>query len=262
MANGYTVFFTYMLATSGSTNDGSGYSDAIHCNYVNSLYLDNIINKEVNIHFDDIDDFKFLNGFDTTGNTGTGFSANRICIIVQLINNANYASLSDVKPFANAWKLFDVTDQIVDFNPTFEIGRQIPAEYMVSTIFKVPLYLYENIQYAIPYNLEYLNYPKHPVNTIVETDANSPLCFGDEEYFFGNVSADVEAIAYSSDLAINLPLNQFNSSTNNTWDGGDVYISEIGLYDDSNNLVAIAKLNDPVPKNSTITRTIVFGMDF
>jgi hypothetical protein len=81
--------------------------------------------------------------------------------------------------------------------------------------------------------------------------------------FFGDVETEIKADVYTTDLSINLPLNEFNSSNNLTWDGvSKVFISEIGLYDSNKNLVAIGKLNDPVPKDATISRTIVFAIDF
>ena len=79
----------------------------------------------------------------------------------------------------------------------------------------------------------------------------------------GNVETDIKAIAYTTDLAINLPQNEFNSSTNETWNNTDIVaISEIGIYDANKNLVAIGKLNNPIQKNSGIARTIVFAIDF
>ena len=105
------------------------------------------------------------------------------------------------------------------------------------------------------YNLDYLSYP-----IPAETDK---LCFGDEVYFFGNVETDIEADVYTSDLSINLALGEFNSTTNPTWDGiSSVAISEIGIYDEDKNLVAIGKLNNPIIKDSSITRTISFAIDF
>jgi len=58
-------------------------------------------------------------------------------------------------------------------------------------------------------------------------------------------------------------LSEFNSTTNPTWDGiSSVAISEIGIYDEDKNLVAIGKLNNPIIKDSSITRTISFAIDF
>lgn len=244
MAEGYTAFMTYMLVSeSGTTNNGYGYSDAIHCNYINKIVFDNLTNKEFNIYFEDPNDFKFLS---TSG--GTGFTAHKIYVLAQLINNEPYNDLNDVKPSSNMWKLFDVTSQVSGYTS----GETINKFQLSSNVFRIPVGQYN---LAPPYDLDYLNYPLSG-----NTDF---LCFGDETYFLGNVETSIEAIAYSTDLAINLPLNQFNSTTNTTWDQqSEVFISEIGLYDENKNLVAIAKLNDPIPKDSTIARTIVFGMDF
>jgi hypothetical protein len=250
MANGYTVFFSYRLIT----DDGKGYGNAIHCNYFNRLYLETTTNKEVNIYFNDVDDFKFL----ASGYTdGSGFFANRIHVLVQLIHNAPYNSLDDVKPVASNWREYDVTDQIEDYYTGFTVGQLLTPAYLCGSIFKVPIYKYNDVTVMPVYNLQYIDYPG--------TAAPDALCFGEEQYFIGNVSADAEAIAYTMDLAISLPLNQYNSTTNPTWDSmrdGEVYITEIGLYDSNKNLVAIGKLNDPVPKNSSIARTIVFALDF
>jgi hypothetical protein len=245
--NGYTVFFTYMLSNSGAT--GFGYTDAIHCNYINSTQLDTVINKEVGLHFDNIDEFKYL----TTGNTsGTGYTANQIFVIAQLINNSTYNNISEVKPVSNNWRKFNVTNQIR--NRVSGSTDNISAYDLVSSIFKINMSEYNQ---APIYDLNYLTMP-----TILE-NSSSTLKFGDEEYFLGNVSSDIEAIAYTTDLAINLPLNEFNSTTNATWDGlSSVHITEVAIYDQNKNLVAIGKLNNSVPKNSNTSRTISFAIDF
>jgi hypothetical protein len=247
MANGYTVFFTYLL----ESEKGLSYSNSIHCNYINSTYLDNVTNKEVNLYFNDVDDFKFLS---VSGSTG--YTANKIFLIVQLINNSPYTNLSDVKPISTNWKKYDATDQITNYVS----GQTLSAFDLTSTIFKVPIYMFYNEDVMSTYDLGYLNYPL--LTQTGTTSLDKPLCFGDEEIFIGNVSTNIEAVAYSTDLVINLPTNQFNSSNNATWSGNKVYITEIALYDDNKNMVAIAKLNNPILKDSTISRTLVFGMDF
>jgi hypothetical protein len=104
------------------------------------------------------------------------------------------------------------------------------------------------------YSLDYLNYPEK---------GEDKLCFGEEVFFLGNITTNIEAIVHSTDLSIKLPLNEYNYSTNKTWDEeSSVYITEIGIYDDDDNLVAIGKLSNPLEKNQDILRTIVFAMDF
>ena len=249
MAEGYTAFMTYMFSgDTGSTNI-YGYRNAIHCNYINSVEFDNLINKEFNIYFENEEDFKFL----STGG-GSGYSANRLIVLAQLLDNENYENEEDIKPESDEWRIFDVTDQISGYTS----GQTLSAQDVTSTVFRIPVSKYN---LAEKYTLEYLNYPSSV--TGASNSTTSVLSFGDETYFFGNVRTSIEAIAYTMDLAINLSLNEFNSTDNETWDGNTpVSISEIGLYDENKELVGIAKVNNPIPKDDTIARTIVFAIDF
>ena len=234
---------TYMFSGNTGTTNIYGYSNAIHCNYIKSIQFDDLANKEFNIYFENPDDFKFLS---VSG--GSGYSASRLIVLAQLVEIYAGDDVNNIKPESHNWKYFDVTEQISGYTS----GQTLSAADLTYGVFRIPIGEY---YLAPPYNLEYLNYP-------VSSITGNSFCFGDETYFIGNVTSSIEAIAYTMDLAINLPLNQFNSSDNETWNGETVFISEIGLYDTNKNLVAIAKLNDPIPKDATIARTIVFGMDF
>ena len=248
MASGYSIFTTYLLVPTG-TSLGYGYSEAIHCNYIKKTQsaVTNPTMGETTINFPNIAEFKFLSD-DLVHSTG--YTVHRIFALIQIIDNAGYTNIGDVKAIASEWRIFEITNQIL----THAAGTPLTAKQLTSVVFRVPF----NDYYTYPiYNLSYLNYP---TKEIADDDK---LCLGDEIYFFGNVSTEIKAIAYTTDLSINLPLNQFNSSTNNTWTETDqVTISEIGIYDANKNLVAIGKLNNPSIKDETISRTIVFDIDF
>ena len=242
--SGHTIFITYVLLPTGQTV-GSGYTQAIHCNYIQKMQSLNPYITEVNLNFSNSSDFKFLsNG---TG-IGTGYTANKIHAIVQIRDNALFDSIDDVIPDSTLWKYLDITNQITGY-----AGILTPTN-LINQVFKVSLYNYTGFT---EYNLDYLNYP-----SLSQIDE---LAFGEATYFFGNVATTIKANVYTTDISVDLPLNEFNSSTNLTWDGVEtVYISEIGIYDNNEppNLVAIGKLNDPVAKDETIARTIVFALDF
>lgn len=248
--SGNTAFISYILIpTTGLTN--GNYSQAVHCNYIKKIDLGttNPYVQEISFNFPYISDFKFL----TTGGTNSeGYMANKIHALVQIVSNSAFDSFDEVKPDSTAWKEYDVTNQItVGYN-----GFLTPAN-ITSVVFKIPLLNYTGSTFS-GYTLQYINYP-------FSTQAGdiNILGFGDSTYFFGNVSAKIKADVYTTDISINLSLAEFNSSTNLTWNGDEtVYISEIGIYDSDKNLVAIGKLNDPVAKDSTIARTIVFALDF
>jgi hypothetical protein len=253
---GNTAFISYVLIPSGIT--AGYYSQAIHCNYIKKINLgttDPYI-QEISLNFPRInmDYFKFLGT--SRINTSTpliGYNVNRISAIVQIVSNYNFDTFEEVVPDSTAWKRIDVTSQVTGFSAS-TTWVLTPAN-ITSVVFKISLLQYNNPSIFIPYTLSYLSYPSSS-----QTDK---LVFGDSTYFFGNVSGTIKAEVYTTDISVNLPLNEFNSSSNKTWNGYEtVYISEIGIYDINKNLVAIGKLNDPVAKDSTIARTIVFAMDF
>jgi hypothetical protein len=236
--NSYTIYTTYALVTTGNT---AGYKRAIHCNYINTLQLetDNLSIQEVRLNFQNSNDFNFL-----SDNVATGYTAHRIFLIVQVVQNIDGII---TKPDSTNWKYIDVTDQITGY-----VGGFLSKELIASVVYKMPLNNYDTYS---TYDLDYLNYSSDGQNNL--------LSFGDETYFFGNVTTEIKADVYTLDLSIALSLNEFNSSTNLTWDGiSKVYISEIGIFDENKNLVAIGKLNNPVPKDSTISRTLLFALDF
>ncbi len=103
--SGYTAFITYALVSV------SGYSQAIHCNYVKSIQLPaaNPYLEQINVDFANIDDFQFLND-NVTGTTG--FTAEKLWVLVQLVNNSGFTSTSEIKPNSAQWKIYDVTSQI------------------------------------------------------------------------------------------------------------------------------------------------------
>lgn len=259
MKKPYTIFVTYMFTS--STTIGSdvpfqngvslGQKAAIHCNYIQKLVTDDITNKTISLIFPDESLFPFMTSYTeiTPGiNAGQGWSATNLFALVQLIPSTGDTVVADPA----AWKAVDVTTQIFDVANFY--GNAIPPANLSASLFNISF----NAVLAAPiYDLSYLNYP---TSLAIDDDK---LAFGEEVFFYGNVKTDVEAVAYTTDIAINLPVNQFNFTDNPTWDGvSPVYITEIGIYDDSNNLVAIAKINYPIDKDSTKARAFSINIDF
>ena len=239
---GHTIFITYALLPT----DNDGYARGIHCNYIKKIQtdLDDPKLTDITLSFSNSSDFKFL----TSNGLGVGYNANRIYIIVQIVSNDGFESLDEVVASSSDWRYVDVTDQISGLD-----GELTPS-ILTSQGFKVGLINYDNFQ---NYDLNYLNYPtSSSVDELVGG-------FGEETFFFGNVYANIRADIYTTDIVIDLGKDDFNLSTNKTWNGSEsVYISEIGIYDDENNLVAIGKLNNPIPKNQNISRSLSFQIDF
>lgn len=270
--NGYTVFITYMLMPDNlvnlinqeneeqiyyqdslnipiipTTSNGCGNSKYIYCNYINKIIIDSEqpYLQEIMMTFNNIDDFKFLSN---NVESGTGYTANKIYAIIQLVNNSDFNTIDDVAPSPNLWKKVNITNQI----PSHMVGDLITAEMLTNQSFKISLSNY--IQYPFFYLNNYLSYSTNTIDN---------LSFGDETMFFGNVTTSIKSIINTTDIIIQLGLNEYNTTTNPTWNQvEDVLISEVGIYDDDYNLVAIGKFNNPVSKNPSNIKSILFNLDF
>ena len=245
MASGFTVFLTYQFEHApASASTSYGYAPSIHCNYIQTVTTDSLAGKGLNMFFSGADDLPFLAG---TGSTnGTGFTATKISAIVQIVNGISDSGTT-ITPSPSGWFKVDLTDQINNH----VVGAIIEKSNLVQTLFNI-----EFNTLTEPYTLDYLNYPSNFAS-------EDEMGFGEEAFFFGTVRSDIRATVYTTDIPVVLPLNSYNSTTNPTWDGTTpVTISEIGIYDDNNNLVGIGKLNYPIDKDSSIARTIAFQLDF
>jgi len=252
MIQDYTIFTTYILVPITGNSIGYGNSPSIHCNYIKTLPIetDNFSIQEIALNFSGVTDFKFLNSKLTGSTAGTGFTANKIYVLVQ---SAITSTTGTTFAYPDKWFKYDLTPQITGH----VAGKPLTPTELTNTNFKIPIgkmNIYTGTTGFTSYDLTYLNYP---------TVSGNSLSFGDEIYFLGNVSTQIHADVYVTDLSILLNLNEYNSTTNPTWDGiSRVSISEIGIYDANKNLVAIGKLNDPIAKDSSISRTVVFDIDF
>lgn len=243
------VYVTYMFENISAYQTGVsfGYTTPIHCNYVQKLSTDDLNNKVVSISFSNDVVFRFMQNSAGINMNGIGWNAEKMYAILQIIETDDIT----IKPDPNNWKKVDITNQINNFN-IWGGNTTIPPDDIVGSIMSVG---YETYLNAPQYDLSYLNYPSN--------DNPNNLLFGEEVFFFGNISGEIKATIYEMEVNIILPLNEFNTSTNPTWTPNTpVYITEVGLYDDDGNLLAIGKLNYPVDKDSTKYRTLQLKLDF
>lgn len=243
------VYLTYLFENTNSfeASKSFGFTTPVHCNYIQKIYTEDLNNKVVSISFPNDTIFRFMQ--DSTGitTTGIGWNAEKMYAVMQLIETTDQT----VKPKAGEWRKVDITDQIANY-ATWDGITTIPPTDIVNSIMTVS---YDRYLTSPIYNLSYLNYPT--------SDASDNLTFGEEVFFFGNISGEIKATIYEMEVNIILPLNEFNTSNNPTWKvNTPVYITEIGLYDDDGNLLAVGKLNIPVEKDSTKYRTIQLKHDF
>jgi len=94
------------------------------------------------------------------------------------------------------------------------------------------------------------------------------LQFGDERFFYGNLTTYIGATIYKTIFNISVNAGQFDSTTNPTrstnpaTNPATIKITEVGIYDSSNNLVCIGKLSTPIPLSGGNTIMLELSMDF
>lgn len=244
--SGNTVYITYLLYPT------DGNSSYFYSNYIHSVQISDadLSASKLTLSFSDINHFKFLS---SDPSIGTGYTANEVYALIQIVKNSGFTSQSLVKPNSANWKYFGITNQILGHT----YPNPISALDLISTVFTIPLNAY-NI-----YNTwNIIDIMDYPTKQIIDDNA---LALGDEYMFLGNVSTQIKSSAFTMELPILLTPENYNTSTNNTWQSNldnSVIISEIGIYDQNKNLVGIGKLNDPIIKNLNSEGTILFAIDF
>jgi hypothetical protein len=243
---------TYYLAISyllGSRNNYSattnyGYSTGIHCGYISKFYPTNIPQLiEFSIPRGELQFMQSSAGL----TAGTGFNANTFKIIAQKVPIGS-------EPDPASWIEYDYTSKLDSY--TSWSATTIPVDNLSNRT-----YTFTNSEYTAgtPYVVtNYIGSLPTPSNP------SDGLGFGEESILLGNINCDIKAVVYRTKITQRLNFNQYNTSINPTFDDGedDVYITEAGIYDDNNNLVAIGKLNRPIKKNGNKLFTLELDMDF
>ena len=208
--------------------DSTGFTDSLHCNYYSMIPGPGTgcttDSQNVAVRFGS--EFPFLSDGSFGDGTLTGFSANSIKLVCQIVSG-------DTQPSPSNWKVIDVTNEISGST----VNGYLTVSGITGTTFQITSDLYYNG--SSTYNLS--NYIDIPSNG--QTDL---LNFGDEYYFYGNLETDISATIYEMKYLINLGRNQFTNTSNPTWTSGTTsYVTEIGLYDSNKDLIVISKLQSP-----------------
>jgi hypothetical protein len=198
----------------------TGVTSSLHCNYYSVIQPNSSVTantQNVAVRFGG--EFGFLGT-----NEFTGFTATSMKIICQMVTG-------DTRPSPTGWKQIDVTSAMTLSN------GYITQASLTGTTFQIG---YDD------YFTNQVLYDLGPILDLPENGETNKLNFGDEYYFYGNFETDISATIYEMKYLVNLGRNQFTNTSNPTWtQGTKSYITEIGLYDQNNDLIVISKLQSP-----------------
>jgi hypothetical protein len=241
------MYLTYVLAN--DTTDGL--TTTLPCQYISKISNTTSSTKDVQFRLSNIDLLPYMRKTEKLTYDGMGFYAKNFKVLYQITDDGEI-------PLANNWNSYDFTSDLI----TSVSGETID-----------PI-LFENQNPVINGFLIDSNINTSATTYSIMASLNMPLNstpeilqFGDERFFYGNLSTYIGANIYKTLFNINISGDEFVTTSNPTrlnteTNNSDIRLSEIGIYDSEQSLVMIGKPSKPITLKSGKTIMIELGIDF
>ena len=205
--------------------------------------------KDVQFRINNIGQLPYMRKKEDVSYDGYGFFADTFKVLAQVVDpNTQF------RPIPSNWKVMDFTSNKITVNSGETINPllfenqnpNITGFIMTGSLYSGASIFNLGSELDMP-NASYYN----------------RLNFGKERLFYGNLRTYIGATIYKSLFNINVDGASISSSSNPSYDfGDDRYISEIGILDNSQNLVLVGKLSRPIRLANTTTASIELTIDF
>jgi len=248
LAENKTMYLTYIL----DNTTGSGFTTSLPCQKYTKIVNTTTTTKDVQFTLEDTGLLPYMRKIESSWD-GRGFYAYGFKVIYQIVDN------EFDRPLPDAWTVIDYTSTLLTTN----IGETIDPIALENQSPSVNGFTITTTTASAGTTFDLISI----LNMAAESSPTS-LQFGDERFFYGNISASIGATIYKTMFFIPVNSGQFNQTTNPTRDSNpstnptNLRVSEVGIYDSENNLVVIGKLSNPV--ELSVGNTILFelSLDF
>lgn len=244
-----TIYLTYSL----ENNTSSGLTTTLPCQEYIKVTNSSSSAKDISFRISDVDLLPYMRKIENTGYDGNGFNAFNFKLVYQIVQDP------DTRPDPNAWKVYDYTTTAI----TTTVGQTID-----------PIKLEDQTSTNNGFVLTTVADSGATQFDITQSLSMAPnispdiLQFGDERFFYGNLTTFIGATIYKTLFDIRVNTSQFNATTNPTrstdssTNPPNIKVSEVGIYDSNKNLVIIGKLSSPVPLLPGNTIMLELSLDF
>ena len=243
-----TMYVTYTFENS----TGTGLTTTLPCQYYTKIQNNTSSTKDIEFNIEELDYLPYMRKEEKIGYDGMGFSAREFKVLYQIVDDFND------RPAADAWKVYDFTstDITTNVNETIDpklLERQNPT---------LNGFLIDNNVVTGSTTFSIINSLSMPTNITPDI-----LQFGDERFFYGNLKTYIGATIFKTIFYITISADDFKSTSNPTrpdslLNAPDIRVSEVGIYDNTNQLVMIGKLSKPVKLSSGNTIMLELSVDF
>lgn len=261
MKSGYSYYVTYITESEPIYSSGTsyGYPQALPCQYIQKIEgtVDAEGNPQYLRAFFNTNFFPYMrNSAGMDSFSGTGWNANKVQLLVNEVSNTLYPDNNFDNIPTDTWRLvssgttgnglYTGATNSLTIDPVNLAGHQ----FIISQ---------EDYNSGSTYVLNSTFYDNNDINT-------SGLTFGNEAFFFGNIKTAIMATTFKSIMTVLAPDPNYNTSLlNSSFDSlldSNTYITEVGILNDSNVLVAVGKPTYPIKKNDSRYLAFQLEIDF
>ena len=244
-----TIYLTYSLQISGAT----GMTSSLPCQEYIKVTNNSSLAKDIVFRINDVGLLPYMRKIESGSYDGRGFYASKFKLLYQVVSDAS------IRPDGGAWLEYDFTNTSITTNPNTSIDPVLLEN-------QSPLvtgFVLDSLKVSASTTFDLIPLLNMPANT-----QPSNLQFGDERFFYGNLETYIGATIYKTIFDIRVNSSQFNATSNPTRSKDAatnpplIRVSEIGIYDTSQNLVCIGKLSNPVKLAAGNTISFELSMDF
>ncbi len=236
-----TMYLTYSLQNSGATAFNS-----LPCQKYIKITNSTSGPKDVAFKIANVDLLTYMHS-----SVDFGFYADNFKLLYQIVDDS-----SDRPETAN-WKEYDFTSSAIttgSYIDPIKLENQSPNSigFVLDTVKDSTATIFDLV----------------PLLNLAPNTSPDQLQFGDERFFYGNLSTYIGATIFKTIFDIRINSGQFNSTTNPTRSKDvttslpNIKISEIGIYDSESNLVCIGKLSNPIGLTNGNTIMLELSLDF
>lgn len=243
-----TMYLTYIL----ENTTGSGLTTSMSCQEYIKITNNTSSAKDVAFRINETDLLPYMRKLES-GYDGYGFYADKFKLVYQMVQDPTD------RPDPGAWKEFDFTTTAI----TGGAGETIDPKLLEGQTPTTTGFIIDKLKDTSATTFSIIAALNMPANTQPEQ-----LQFGDERFFYGNLTTFIGATIYKTIFDIRVNASQFNATTNPTrskdlsTNPPNIKITEVGIYDADKNLVCIGKLSNPVPLAGGNTIMLELSMDF
>ena len=243
-----TMYLTYVLDNVGYT----GHTSALPCQTYIKITNNTSSAKDITFKINETDMLPYMRKKETSTD-GYGFYAYNFKLLYQIVAD------SMDRPDPSAWKQYDFTTTAI----TGVAGETIDPKLLENQSPLATGFVLDLLKGNAATTFDLISLLNLPPNVSPEK-----LQFGDERFFYGNLSTYIGATIYKTIFDIKVNSGEYAATTNTTrsidttTNPPNIKISEVGIYDTDKNLVCIGKLSTPVALANGNTIMLELSIDF